>query len=475
MSECIIAKTVSFAAPGVQKAFPQRQNRGVSLLKIFFSHASQSKPIVKTIMKYLPANLMTWLDENNLLWGDQLAPAFETAIKTEADYVILFVNEIAARSEWVHKEVRWALEREKELKRSFLLPVFLHNEGNSPMDSYFPELANRKYIHVMDYTEFGLKTVADSITASLFALICEDLARMQNPPPMEKGETIHAAEQLIADLARKIQEAIFPYREDNPISVEDLCTILQRDGTDYVTEENFDTQINHIIQRNLIPGLYYDGYELYLIEEHSRWKSGMNHDSKVAIARKAAAFIRSGMSVYIDAGSTTEEVIRILCKRIEMRKLSNLKIVTPSVNHADMISECCVRMGFEDDFTAVELYMPGGCVRPGTQALIPFPGREDTLQALCDMVGGYDLAIVGANGFTARAGATTHANKELLGKRTAFTNAKKRLIVFDSSKVGIELDSKIADLSEDMILISNDTPPLRELQPQYPDKIILVR
>ena len=444
-------------------------------MKIFLSHASQSKPIVKGIIKYLPPNVSTWLDENDLLWGDALTVTFESAIKGDVDYVILFVSEMAARSEWVHREMSWALEREKELKRVFLLPVYLRSDPVNPMEFYFPELSNRKSIQVTDDSDFGLKAAADSITAALFALICEDLARMQSPQPVRKDETINMAEELLTDLALKIQTAIFPYREDNPITVEDLCTVLQRNGEDELTEDNFDEQITRIIQRNLIPGLYYDGYVLYLIEEHSQWKSRMNHDSKVSIARRAATYVRSGQKVYIDAGSTTEEVVRILCKRIEMRKLMNLTIVTPSVNHADMISECCVRQGYDDSFTAVNLFLPGGCVRPGTQAIVPFEADGASLQELADRLGGYDLAILGANGFTEKAGFTTHANTEIMGKCIAFQSAKKRVIVFDQSKIGLEQDQKIADLSDDLIMVSNQNPILEELKAFYPGKIETVR
>ena len=418
----------------------------------------------------MPSNISTWLDENDLVWGDSLAPTFEKAIKSDADYVVIFVNEVAGRSEWVRKEMNWALEREKELKRTFLLPVFIRSEGDTVMSS-FPELADRKNIQIFDYTEFGLKNAADQLTAGLFSLICDDLARMQAPAPVNMGETIDLADNLLKDLAAQIQKAVFPYREDNTISVEELYQIISRDND--LSEAEFNDQLERIVQRNLIPGLSYDGYELYLVEEHSLWKASMNHEKKVSIARKAAALVKTNMKVYIDAGSTTAEVVKILCKRIEMRKLTNLSIVTPSVNLADMISDCCVRMGFDDDITAVHLYIPGGIVRPATQAIVPYEGRENDLEVLAEHLGGYDLALIGANGISESAGLTTHANQELYGKRKAFESARKRVILCDDSKLGLELEYKIADLSDDITLISNDNPELRILSDKYPGKIVL--
>ena len=442
-------------------------------MKIFLSHASQFKPTVKNLIIYLPANITTWLDEGNLIWGDQLTPTFENAIKTEVDYVVVFINELAGRSPWVQNELRWALEREKELKRSVVLPVFLRSEGDNVF-SYFPDLVDRKNIQVYDYTEFGLKTAADQLTANLFSLICEDLSRMQTPAPVNITQTISQAEQLITTIAAMVRTIIFPHRKENPISIDELYEKVFAQSVDINSPEEFEELLSHIIQRNMIPGLSYDGYELYLVEEHSLWKSELNREKKINIARKAASHVRSGMKVYIDAGSTTEQVIHILCKRIKMHTLTNLTLVTPSVNHADVISACCVNMGFDDDSSAVHLYLPGGYVRPSTQAIVPFSDEHNDFEELPKKLGGYDLAIIGANGISEAAGLTTHANTEIQGKLLAYNNAKQRVMVCDDSKVNIVLDYRIASFDDDFVLISNKNPVLEEMQTRYGNKIVLV-
>lgn len=442
-------------------------------MKIFLSHASQFKPTVKNLIKYLPANISTWLDEGNLIWGDKLTPTFENAIKTEVDYVVVFINELAGRSPWVQNELRWALERERELKRSFVLPVFLRSEGDDVF-SYFPDLTDRKNIQVYDYTEFGLKTAADQLTANLFSLICEDLNRMQTPAPVNITQTISQAEELITSLAAIVRTTIFPHRKENPISIDELYERVFIQSGEVNSSEEFEELLGHIIQRNMIPGLSYDGYELYLVEEHSLWKSQLNREKKINIARKAASLVKSGMRVYIDAGSTTEQVIHILCKRIKMHTLTNLTLITPSVNHADLISACCVNMGFDDDSSAVHLYLPGGYVRPGTQAIIPFTDEHNDLEDLPKKLGGYDLAIIGANGISEHAGLTTHANSEVTGKKLAYEYAKQRVIICDDSKVNIILEHKIAGFEDDFLLISNKNPVLEDMQTRYPGKLTLV-
>jgi hypothetical protein len=45
------------------------------------------------------------------------------AIQEEADFVIFFLGREAMKSEWVRREFEWALEREKQSGRVFVLPV----------------------------------------------------------------------------------------------------------------------------------------------------------------------------------------------------------------------------------------------------------------------------------------------------------------------------------------------------------------
>ena len=56
-------------------------------MKIFLSHHSESaKSDVKRIVELLPEHVHTWLDEKELVWGDNLKKKLKDAIKTEVDY-----------------------------------------------------------------------------------------------------------------------------------------------------------------------------------------------------------------------------------------------------------------------------------------------------------------------------------------------------------------------------------------------------
>jgi DeoR family transcriptional regulator of aga operon len=244
-----------------------------------------------------------------------------------------------------------------------------------------------------------------------------------------------------------------------------------------LTDDEFEAVLSSVVQRNLIPGLAYDGFEAFLIEEHSSWKAQIQHKKKEIIGRRAASLIQNGAKIIIDAGSTTEEIARIMIKKIENRLLNKLTVATTSINIGDMVSDCCVKMGFDDEFSAIRLFIPGGQVRPNTQAIIPaFGNGPRQILTLSDALGGFDLCFVGVNGVEANAGFTTHENLEAANKLDMINVSKTRVIVGDSSKVGLTLDYKFADFDDKISFVVDDDQDNAELQfivSQHKQKIIL--
>jgi DeoR/GlpR family transcriptional regulator of sugar metabolism len=238
----------------------------------------------------------------------------------------------------------------------------------------------------------------------------------------------------------------------------------------------FDSILSAITERNLIPGLAYDGFEAFLVEEHARWKSEVQHANKERIGRKAASLIPNGARVFFDAGSTTDEIVRVLCKKIETRTINRIVIATTSVKIADMISNCCVKMGFDDDFSAVRLYVPGGQIRPNTQAIVSaIDGGFREIINIGNAVGGFDLCFIGVNGVDSDAGFTTHQNSEAENKIDILSISKSKIIVGDSSKVGLVLDKKFADFSDEIRFVVDDDPTnekLANLVARFAGKIV---
>jgi len=96
-------------------------------MRIFFSHSSSDKPLLRELTGYLPRWIATWIDENELLLGAGLEDALHNAIDFESDYVVLFLRRSTIDSEWVRKEVDWALTKEATINRQVLLTVALED------------------------------------------------------------------------------------------------------------------------------------------------------------------------------------------------------------------------------------------------------------------------------------------------------------------------------------------------------------
>jgi len=422
---------------------------------IFLSHSSTQKPLVREVKRYLPEYLGSWIDEDRLLFGDDLSDSIETTIKSDMDYVLLFIDEHAALSSWVTKELEWTLQTEKVTGRTILLPIVIDEHALRAIANI--EIQNRKHLRLKDFLESSVRALADSIASELFALVCRDMDRLRAPKPKTASAMLSEADTLLKAQAALIQKAVFPHRQSNPISRETLREVVNSQGEKPIHSADFEAVLSAVASRNLIPGLLYDGFELFLVEEHASWKAEIQHSKKERIGRKAATFVQNGMKILLDAGSTVEEVVRVICKRIETRSLINLAIATTSINIADMISDCCVTMGFDDDFSAVRLFVPGGRVRPNTQAIVPAMGCDrGYLGRLAEELGPFDLGFVGVNGIGLDGSFTTHENAEATNKRDIMSASAKSVLVGDSSKLGIILECQFGELNEAARLIIDE-------------------
>jgi hypothetical protein len=79
--------------------------------RVFLSHASEDKELVRQLQAALDdADFQSWLDERELVPGDNLPQEIARAVH-DAAAVVLFISEASARSEWLRYELRIATER----------------------------------------------------------------------------------------------------------------------------------------------------------------------------------------------------------------------------------------------------------------------------------------------------------------------------------------------------------------------------
>jgi len=114
--------------------------------KVFICHANENKEKASLLYKKIEEKgFKPWLDEENLLGGDNWDEIIRKAIEKEIDYIVVLLSyDLVKKVEgYVFKEINMALDRQDKFKRGirFIIPVRI---DNCPMPE---ELA---HLHVID-------------------------------------------------------------------------------------------------------------------------------------------------------------------------------------------------------------------------------------------------------------------------------------------------------------------------------------
>jgi DeoR family fructose operon transcriptional repressor len=160
-------------------------------------------------------------------------------------------------------------------------------------------------------------------------------------------------------------------------------------------------------------------------------KSETKTAEKKKIGWQAARLIQDNQMVYIDAGSTTFEMIDFIRAR-------NITVVTPGVPHISALG----RKGINTIVLGGNLYWP-------TQSIT---GR-DAIRQLEDLW--FDAAFLGTNGIHEHVGFSTSNELEAETKASAIRHAKNAYILADGDKFHQLRPYKFADL-RDAVIITDD-------------------
>jgi DeoR/GlpR family transcriptional regulator of sugar metabolism len=152
-------------------------------------------------------------------------------------------------------------------------------------------------------------------------------------------------------------------------------------------------------------------------------------EAKQKIGRAAAEMILDGDSIFLDIGTTTMEIARSLEGK------HDLTIITASLPIAnEIVSNPTLSSG-------IRLILTGGVVRPGELSMIGHVA-ERTLSEFHA-----DKAFIGVGGLTPEAGLTEFNLEDALTKRQFLGNARRRIVVADSSKLGRTAFAYVGPLS----------------------------
>lgn len=167
-------------------------------MKIFLCHSSRDKALVREIRSLLPPHVKAWLDESELLVGMELENSIRKAIQRDTDYVVVFLGRDSIKSEWVRKELAWALDREKKIGHTFVLPVLLDDVWDKVTPA---EFKNRFYLKCFEQTQAGIRNFTHILSDQLFGWVCQRLEKY------ESGQT-----RILFDKLR----AVYSSRRDMP-------------------------------------------------------------------------------------------------------------------------------------------------------------------------------------------------------------------------------------------------------------------
>ena len=219
------------------------------------------------------------------------------------------------------------------------------------------------------------------------------------------------------------------------VTVQELCEAL---NTSESTIRRDLTELDRLGKLNKVHGGATLPDSRFLADEPTmEAKESQAVEQKRSIAQAAAELINADDFVFIDAGSTTLELVRALAE--DALKAS---YVTNGVAHARTLAQKGCRV-----------FLPGGLLRPQTEAIVGAAAVSSLQQY------NFTKAFMGANGVALEAGFTTPDPEEAAVKATVVHRARESWFLVDDAKFARICPAVIADLHSGAILTNRCPNP----------------
>lgn len=167
-------------------------------------------------------------------------------------------------------------------------------------------------------------------------------------------------------------------------------------------------------------------------------RTSLNRNEKKEIALLAVSEVKLGETVYVDSGSTGEELLLELVKK-------KITIITSLTNF---------KIPFQD--IQAQVYSLGGFVNFTNNSL----KGDLTVQNIEHF--NFDRSFIGANGVDAEFGYTTPDLSEAIKKRKVIEKSQAVYFVCDSSKFHKVYMSSIASLSDSVLITNKNDETIEE-------------
>lgn len=205
-----------------------------------------------------------------------------------------------------------------------------------------------------------------------------------------------------------------------------------------VTQQTIRRDVNQLCEQSVLQR-YHGGAGLPSSVENVSYRSRqvMFLEEKQRIARYASRRIPDQASLFINIGTTTEEVAKALLVH------HNLRIITNNLNVAQILS----------DNPAFEVIIAGGAVRSRDGGIIG--------EATIDFINQFkvDFGIIGISGIDDDGTLLDFDYREVRVAQAIIANAREVLLVADHSKFGRNAMVRLGHLSQIDVLITDRAPP----------------
>lgn len=157
---------------------------------------------------------------------------------------------------------------------------------------------------------------------------------------------------------------------------------------------------------------------------------------KAQIAQKTLTLLRPDMTIYLDSGSTTTALARLIPDE-------RFQIFTSSLSCANELLR----------LTRARVFLPGGFVNRYSQSLCGIEAVRTVGRI------NFDLALIGTTSFSDKTGFSCGMEEEAQLKRAVIAQAEQSYVLMDAGKVGLTSAFSFATLDEVDGIVSDDGLP----------------
>ena len=157
---------------------------------------------------------------------------------------------------------------------------------------------------------------------------------------------------------------------------------------------------------------------------------------KAQIARRALTLLRPDMTIYLDSGSTTTALARLIPDE-------RYQIFTDSLSCASELLR----------LTKARVLLPGGFVNRYSQSLCGVHPVQFISQV------NFDLALIGTTSYAERSGFSCGMEEEAQLKRAVIAQSERSYVLMDAGKIGLKSAFTFAALDDIDGIVSDDALP----------------